>query len=164
MEENYEQDSGKDLTVARIRALTKVFQDIMGCIAGLFFLHGMQISTGCIAYFARTGRRVFQCDYPIIVVVLHCRWVPVELGLLENLEELDLSFNKLKKLPKELAGLVSLKSLRVASNKLEELPPELTDLPRVTSIDVSHNRLASLSSLRLPSMASLRVLNAQVIL
>ncbi|CAM6083672.1 unnamed protein product [Calypogeia fissa] len=88
-------------------------------------------------------------------------WVPVELGMLENLEELDLSFNKLKTLPKELGGLVSLKSLRVASNKLADLPPDLTNLPRVTSIDVSHNRLASLSSLRLPSMTSLRVLDAQ---
>jgi hypothetical protein len=91
-----------------------------------------------------------------------CRWIPPEIGSLGNLEELDLSFNKLKALPQEFALLKSLKSLRVASNKLVELPSQLAALVNLINIDVAHNRLTSLQSLGLLSMTSLRSLNAQV--
>lgn len=77
--------------------------------------------------------------------------------------ELDLSFNKLKKLPNDIAELNDLKSLRVANNKLVDLPEGISSLRRLENLDLSSNRLISLASLKLSSMHSLRYLYLQVL-
>lgn len=91
-----------------------------------------------------------------------CRYLPPEIGCLEKLEDLDLSFNKLKNLPNDIAALSALKSLRVANNKLIELPSGLSSLQRLVNLDFSNNRLTSLKSLKLDSMTMLQNLNLQV--
>ncbi|KAH9298102.1 hypothetical protein KI387_029784, partial [Taxus chinensis] len=88
-------------------------------------------------------------------------FLPAEIGSLKKLEELDLSFNKLKTLPNNIADLMALKSLKVASNKLVELPLGISSLLKLTTVDVSNNRLTSLQSLELFSMRALRNLNVQ---
>lgn len=90
------------------------------------------------------------------------RFLPPEIGCLNSLEYLDLSFNKMKSLPAEIGYLNALISLRVANNKLVELPPALSALQKLENLDLSSNRLTSLGSLELVSMHSLKNLNLQV--
>lgn len=52
-------------------------------------------------------------------------------GKLGNLIELNLVFNRLKRLPPEIGGLKRLEMLHVAENDLEALPPEIGDLERL---------------------------------
>ncbi|KAL6007269.1 hypothetical protein ACLOJK_032765 [Asimina triloba] len=54
-------------------------------------------------------------------------FLPPQIGCLTNLEDLDLSFNKLKNLPDDIASLTALRSLRVANNKLVELPSDIAN-------------------------------------
>ncbi|KAK6929904.1 Leucine-rich repeat [Dillenia turbinata] len=89
------------------------------------------------------------------------RYVPPEIGCLNNLEYLDLSFNKIKNLPDGICCLKALISLKVANNKLVELPSGLSSLQRLEYLDLSSNRLTSLGSLELGSMHNLQHLNLQ---
>ncbi|RVW55859.1 hypothetical protein CK203_075721 [Vitis vinifera] len=90
------------------------------------------------------------------------RYLPPEIGCLNNLEDLDLSFNKMKSLPTEISYLSALISLKVANNKLVELPSGLSSLQRLENLDLSNNRLTSLGSLELVSMHNLQSLNLQI--
>lgn len=94
--------------------------------------------------------------------IFFCRYLPPEIGCLNNLEYLDLSFNKLKTLPSEISCLNALISLKVANNKLVELPSGLSSLQRLEVLDLSNNRLTSLGSLELGSMQKLQNINLQV--
>lgn len=96
------------------------------------------------------------------LILFFCRYLPPEIGCLEKLEDLDLSFNKLKNLPNDIAALSALKSLRIANNKLIEPPSSLSSLPRLENLDISNNRLTSLKSLKLDSMTTLQNLNLKV--
>lgn len=93
-----------------------------------------------------------------------CRHLPPEIGFLQKLEELDLSFNKMKTLPNSISQLCCLKLLRVSYNKLVDLPASLSNLSQLEILDVSNNRLLSLEPINFPSMVSLQILNIQVIL
>lgn len=99
----------------------------------------------------------------ILMIVFFCRYLPPEIGCLEKLEDLDLSFNKLKRLPDHVAALSALKSLKVSNNKLIELPSGLSCLQSLENLDLSNNRLTSLRSLKLDSMPTLQNLNLQVL-
>lgn len=92
-----------------------------------------------------------------------CRYLPPEIGCLSNLEQLDLSFNKMKYLPTEICYLKALISLKVANNKLVELPSGLSLLQRLENLDLSNNRLTSLGYLDLCLMHNLQNLNLQVL-
>lgn len=97
-----------------------------------------------------------------MLAIFSCRYLPPEIGCLNNLEYLDLSFNKMRNLPDEISSLNLLISLKVASNKLIDLPLRLSDLQRLENLDLSNNRLTSLECLELESMHNLRILNLQV--
>lgn len=99
----------------------------------------------------------------ILMIFFFCRYLPPEIGCLEKLEDLDLSFNKLKSLPDHVAALSALKSLKVSNNKLIELPSGLSCLQSLENLDLSNNRLTSLRSLKLDSMPTLQNLNLQVL-
>lgn len=98
----------------------------------------------------------------IMAFIFFCRYLPPEIGCLNNLEDLDLSFNKMKTLPSEISYLSALISLKVTNNKLVELPSSLSSLQRLETLDLSNNRLTSLGSLELSSMHQLQTLNLQV--
>jgi Leucine-rich repeat (LRR) protein len=93
-----------------------------------------------------------------------CRYLPPEIGCLNNLEYLDLSFNKMKSLPTEISYLNALISLKVANNKLVEIPSGLSSLQKLENLDLSNNRLTSIGALELDSMHNLQKLNLQVII
>lgn len=93
---------------------------------------------------------------------LFYRYLPPEIGCLNTLEYLDLSFNKMRSLPTEITYLNNLISLKIANNKLNDLPSGLSSLQRLNDLDLSNNRLTSLGCLELGSMHNLQSLNLQV--
>ena len=90
------------------------------------------------------------------------RYLPPEIGSLRKLQELDLSFNKLKNLPNCIIELSALKFLKVTNNKLVDVPPGISSLRCLESLDLSNNRLTSLGSVELVCMLTLQYLNLQV--
>lgn len=62
--------------------------------------------------------------------------VPAEIGLLVNLECLDLSFNRIGTLPEEFKNLKNLKVLVLAGNRyMASFPEVLKELPQLTKVD-----------------------------
>ena len=57
--------------------------------------------------------------------------IPAEVFELEQLESLNLSYNKITTIPQEITRLQNLKSLDLWSNKLREFPHVLGNLPNV---------------------------------
>ncbi|KAM3754955.1 hypothetical protein ACB098_02G002000 [Castanea mollissima] len=102
-----------------------------------------------------------KCLTKLSVCHFSIRYLPPEIGCLNKLEFLDLSFNKMKSLPTEISNLNSLISFKVANNKLVELPSGLSTLQRLENLDLSNNRLTSIGSLELDSMHNLQKLNLQ---
>lgn len=85
---------------------------------------------------------------------------PPWLFKLTNVNELDLSRNKIKKLPENIGSFSSLRWLDLHSNNLESLPDSIGSLVRLTYLNLCNNRLTSAS---LPStmgfLTSLKTLN-----
>ncbi|KAJ9182180.1 hypothetical protein P3X46_006203 [Hevea brasiliensis] len=102
-----------------------------------------------------------KCLTKLSVCHFSVRYLPPEIGCLNNLEYLDLSFNNIKSLPTEISHLTALISLKIANNKLVELPSDLSSLQRLENLDLSNNRLTSLGSLQLVLMHNLQYLNLQ---
>lgn len=67
--------------------------------------------------------------------------VPSEIFEMENLEELDLSRNRIRVLPPAIAQLRKLRILKLQKNQLESLPEETGQLRRLEILDVSRNPL-----------------------
>lgn len=101
-------------------------------------------------------------DFAINDYQLYC--LPIEINLLDYLNILDLSFNKLKTLPSEIESfsyiiklnicfneiiclpteiglLVTLKELLISNNKLCELPSEICNLVNLKCFDMRFNTL-----------------------
>ncbi|KAF5752336.1 hypothetical protein HS088_TW01G00244 [Tripterygium wilfordii] len=102
-----------------------------------------------------------KCLSKLAVCHFSIRYLPPEIGCLNNLEYLDLSFNKIKTLPAEISYLKALISLKVANNKLVEVPSILSSLQKLENLDFSYNRLTSLGGLELQLMRSLQTINLQ---
>ncbi|GMY27305.1 mitogen-activated protein kinase kinase kinase a [Fagus crenata] len=102
-----------------------------------------------------------KCLTKLSVCHFSIRYLPPEIGCLNNLEYLDLSFNKMKSLPTEISYLNALISLKVANNKLVEIPSGLSSLQKLENLDLSNNRLTSIGALELDSMHNLQKLNLQ---
>ncbi|XP_029457978.1 malignant fibrous histiocytoma-amplified sequence 1 isoform X2 [Rhinatrema bivittatum] len=70
--------------------------------------------------------------------------LPGQLGALRLLEELELSFNRLRCLPDCLGLLRQLRALDLDHNKLLAFPRPLLQLPALEELDLSGNRLGAL--------------------
>ncbi len=72
------------------------------------------------------------------------RQIPDEIGLLINLQLLDLSSNILETLPVAIQRLKKLELLDVSKNELQSLPEEIGVLARLQRLDLSNNSLNAL--------------------
>ncbi|KAJ6835151.1 plant intracellular Ras-group-related LRR protein 5-like isoform X1 [Iris pallida] len=71
-------------------------------------------------------------------------WLPLSLGKLQQISELDLSENQIMVLPQTIGDLRFLTKLDVHSNRLEILPESFGDLSNLIYLDLHANRLKSL--------------------
>lgn len=69
---------------------------------------------------------------------------PSEVGLLQQLETLDVSRNQLRWLPPQLHGCASLQSLAADHNLLGHVPRQLCWLRRLNQLSMAANRLSVL--------------------
>ncbi|MGB1242852.1 MAG: COR domain-containing protein [Chitinophagales bacterium] len=90
--------------------------------------------------------------------------IPAEIGLLQNLQLLDLSSNALDALPAAIGQLKRLELLDVSKNELESLPNEIGDLKRLQRLDLSNNLLNKLPEgfCRLSNLQRLGLSNNQL--
>ncbi|TYI70050.1 hypothetical protein E1A91_D08G194900v1 [Gossypium mustelinum] len=71
-------------------------------------------------------------------------WLPVSIGKLKDVSELDLSENRIMALPPSIGGLQALTKLDLHSNQLINLPDSIGELMNLTELDLRANRLKSL--------------------
>lgn len=70
--------------------------------------------------------------------------LPISIGKLSDLVELDISENKIMALPPGISGLQSLRKFDIHSNQLINLPDTFGELVNLTYVDLHANRLKSL--------------------
>jgi len=71
-------------------------------------------------------------------------FLPREIGQLNNLQLLNVSFNQLTELPLEIKFLTNLKELKVNNNQLTTLPLEIKFLTKLVRLNLSNNQLTEL--------------------
>lgn len=71
-------------------------------------------------------------------------WLPVSIGKLKDVTELNLSENRIMALPSSIAGIKTLKKLDIHSNQLINLPDSFGDLINLIDLDLHANRFKTL--------------------
>ncbi|KAJ1428949.1 Leucine-rich repeat [Sesbania bispinosa] len=71
-------------------------------------------------------------------------WLPVSIGKLSDVTEMDLSENRIMALPTTIGGLKALTKLDLHSNQLINLPQSFGELINLVELDLHANRLKSL--------------------
>ncbi|KAM4073517.1 hypothetical protein ACJW30_10G024900 [Castanea mollissima] len=71
-------------------------------------------------------------------------WLPLSIGKLSTVTELDLSENQIMALPPTIGGLSALTKLDIHSNQIINLPDSFGELINLTDLDLHANRLKSL--------------------
>ncbi|RDX89220.1 Plant intracellular Ras-group-related LRR protein 5 [Mucuna pruriens] len=71
-------------------------------------------------------------------------WLPVSIGKLSDVTEIDLSENRIMALPTTIGGLKALTKLDLHSNQLINLPHSFGELINLIDLDLHANRLRSL--------------------
>ncbi|XP_047167478.1 plant intracellular Ras-group-related LRR protein 5-like [Vigna umbellata] len=71
-------------------------------------------------------------------------WLPVSIGKLSDVTEMDLSENRIMALPTTIVGLKALTKLDLHSNQLINLPHSFGELINLVDLDLHANRLKSL--------------------
>jgi hypothetical protein len=72
--------------------------------------------------------------------------VPTQIGLLENLRYMSLSYLKLTFIPSEIGNLINLKKLWLHNNQLTYIPSELGNLTNLEVLMLDNNKLTSMPS------------------
>ena len=88
----------------------------------------------------------YQSKYPtqLAVRIGDYSEIPTEIGLLTNLETLELPENNLKSLPAEIGQLHKLKTLDLTRNDLKRLPEEISGLSNLRYLALANNQIDSL--------------------
>ncbi|KAI4327263.1 hypothetical protein L6164_019746 [Bauhinia variegata] len=77
-------------------------------------------------------------------LVEQIEWLPVSIGKLSDVTEVDLSENRIMALPSTIGGLKALTKLDLHSNQLINLPDSFGELINLNDLDLHANRLKSL--------------------
>ncbi|KAJ4953464.1 hypothetical protein NE237_030296 [Protea cynaroides] len=96
---------------------------------------------GLIETSAKTGVGVLDLGRKLMDKV---EWLPVSIGKLSDVTELNLSENQIVALPTSIGGLKALTKLDIHSNQLINLPESFGELVNLTELDLHGNRLRSL--------------------
>jgi len=90
--------------------------------------------------------------------------IPKCINKLKNLEELDLSNNKIKEIPSALGDLSKLYHLDLSRNELTTISSSLSNLSKLIYLNLSSNKLTSISSgiYKLKSVETLNLLNNSI--
>jgi len=70
--------------------------------------------------------------------------IPIEIGYLENLNILKLSNNEIESIPFQIGGLYNLKFLDVSNNNLTTFPREIYMLQKLEGLYASHNKIVKI--------------------
>ena len=65
--------------------------------------------------------------------------LPEDIGNLQNLKSLDVSYNPIKKLPAQMGNLVNLQTFDASFCLLHSIPPEMVNLQKITRIHFDEN-------------------------
>ena len=105
---------------------------------------------------AVTHLKFYQCDLTQIP-----DWVGEKMP---NLTNLDIGFNKVKKIPATIEHLTKLTKLDAVSNEITEIPSFLSKLPALQFVNFSGNKLKNISqsSLKLPELRFLNLSHNQI--
>ncbi|KAE8678495.1 Plant intracellular Ras-group-related LRR protein 5 [Hibiscus syriacus] len=90
---------------------------------------------------ARTGGVVLDLRGKLMDQI---EWLPVSIGKLNDVTELDISGNRIMALPPSIGGLQALTKLDFHSNQLINLPDSVGELVNLIELDLHANRLKSL--------------------
>ncbi|KAL6183606.1 hypothetical protein ACLB2K_045017 [Fragaria x ananassa] len=90
---------------------------------------------------AKTGEVVLDLRGKLVDQV---EWLPISIGKLSDVTELDLSENRIMAIPPTIGGLKALTKLDIHSNQLINLPDSFGELSNLTDLDLHANRLKSL--------------------
>nr|XP_043630806.1 plant intracellular Ras-group-related LRR protein 5-like [Erigeron canadensis] len=90
---------------------------------------------------AKQGGKVLDLQSKLMENI---EWLPVSIGKLSNITELNLSDNKLKSLPSSITDLTALTKLDIHSNQLTNLPESFGQLVNLQDLDLHANQLQSL--------------------
>jgi len=91
------------------------------------------ISIGNKKYILNTKKIDFKCK--------NLKQIPEEIGNLQQLQKLNLSYNQLTEMPKEIGNLQQLQKLNLSYNQLTEMPKEIGNLQQLRKLYLFHNRL-----------------------
>ncbi|XVF51959.1 hypothetical protein PTKIN_Ptkin04bG0226100 [Pterospermum kingtungense] len=90
---------------------------------------------------AKTGAVVLDLRSKLMDQI---EWLPISIGKLKDVTELDLSENRIMALPPSIGGLQALTKLDLHSNQLINLPDSVGELVNLIELDLHANRLRSL--------------------
>ncbi|OVA01287.1 Leucine-rich repeat [Macleaya cordata] len=96
---------------------------------------------GLIETSAKTGAVVLDLKGKLMDKI---EWLPLSIGKLSDVIDLDISENRLMALPSTIGSLGVLTKLDIHSNQLINLPDSFCELVNLTDLDLHANRLRSL--------------------
>ncbi|CAA3027356.1 plant intracellular Ras-group-related LRR 5-like [Olea europaea subsp. europaea] len=91
--------------------------------------------------FVKTGASILDLHGKLVEKV---EWLPLSLGKLSTVTELNLSENRIMALPNTIGDLKSLKKFYIAANQLINLPDSFGELHNLTDLNLCANMLKSL--------------------
>lgn len=86
--------------------------------------------------------------------------IPPKIGLMTDLEELDLSGNMISLIPPEIKNCKSLRELYLGRNTITKIPEEFCELRNLEALNLRYNSIKSLPD-KFGSLANLKFLNLE---